>query len=86
MPFTPSQLEKIDQHRRRYGPSACPVCASTDWTTVPYPGAIVTQQESTINIYKTLQVVQRMCDTCGYVLQFAASKVGVEQEANTSKR
>ena len=86
MPFTPSQLEKIDEHRRRYGPSTCPVCASSDWTTLPYPGAIVAQQELSVNIYKTLQVVLRVCDTCGYVVQFDASKVGVEQEVNTLKR
>lgn len=79
MTFTPKQLEKIEQHRKQYGPSTCPICTSTDWTMVPHPGAIVAQQEKSVNIYKTLEVVQQVCDTCGYVVQFAASALGVEQ-------
>jgi rubredoxin len=80
MPFTPSQFETIEKHFEHYTPAACPICASTAWTTLPYPGAIVAQQALSVNIYKTLQIVQQVCDTCGYILQFDARKVGVEQE------
>ncbi len=79
MAYTSTELEKIEAHCKRYSPSACPICASNEWTTLPYPGAIVAQQEKSVNIYKTLQVVQRVCDNCGYVLQFDASKMDVEQ-------
>lgn len=81
MHFTEEQLESIRQHLERFGPPSCPVCSSTDWETIPYPGAIVAQQESTVNIFETLQLVQQVCATCGYVVQFAASKMGVDHQS-----
>lgn len=80
MHFNEKELERIEQNLKEHEPLNCPICDSTDWTTMPYPGAIVAQQESTVNIFETLQLVQHVCDNCGYVVQFAASKVGVEHK------
>lgn len=86
MSFSESEIEKINQHLERYGPATCPNCDSSAWTTMPFPGAIVAQQQSSVNIYKTLQVIQLICDTCGYVVQFDASKLGLDMEAEGAEK
>jgi hypothetical protein len=86
MQFTDPQLEDIEEYLEKYRPMECPVCSGSSWTTLPYPGAIVAQQEATVNVFNTLQIVQRVCDDCGYVVQFAASKLGVEQDADPPKK
>lgn len=78
MTFTKPQQKKIEKHLKPYAEMPCPVCSSAKWDTLPYPGAIVAQQSASVNIYKTLQVIQQVCEDCGYVLQFDASKMGVE--------
>ena len=77
----PAALKTVDFYRRGAWANETETLLSGSGGTINVidPGAIVAQQEKSVNIYKALQVVQRVCTTCGYVLQFDASKMDVEQ-------
>ena len=85
MSFTEPQIDRINEHLEQFGPSSCPNCESGEWNTIPYPGAIVAQQAESVNIFKTLQVVQLICDTCGYVVHFDASTLGLDLDSDGTK-
>lgn len=85
MSFTEPEIDRIHEHLHEYGPTTCPNCDTGEWKTIPYPGAIVAQQDQSVNIFKTLQVVQLTCNTCGYVVQFDASMLGLDLDSDGKK-
>ena len=69
-------VEVIDNHIEKYSPDSCPVCDQGDWSKEDHLGAICAQHDRGVNLYKTLQVVQLVCNHCGYVLLFDATRIG----------
>jgi hypothetical protein len=39
-----------------------------------------------VNIFRSLQVIQVVCDECGYVVQYDAEKVGVAMEVELNAK
>lgn len=77
MSFSEKQEKAIDEHFEKFAVNGCPVCSESNWSRHPDLGAICAQHGSGVNVYKTLQLVSRVCGTCGYVLSFDADKIGV---------
>jgi hypothetical protein len=86
MAFDEKQEMIIERHLERYGPSACPICEGTSWTKHPSIGAVCAQQMNGVNIFRSLQVIQLVCDECGYVVQYDAEKVGVAMEVELNAK
>jgi len=86
MPFRDQDLQAVKDHLTKHAPDSCSICGGTSWTDQPDLGAVVTQHDGGVNMLNTLQVLQLVCDNCGYVVMFDAEKVGVDIDVKLKRR
>ena len=77
MPFTDEQVATINKHLKSFGPSSCPFCKGEKWALHPSLTALCAQQKNGVNLFKSLQAVQLICETCGHIISYDADKIGV---------
>ena len=79
MPMTGDQMDRITEHLRASGLSACPICGGSQWEIqqdVGYLGILDVEYRQPVE-GGTLPVVQVSCEDCYYTFHLSAVRLGL---------